>query len=242
MKTSIRKRNGQYFNCPYCKEEFYGRPSHVLRGIIKTCGKRECISQSAMGENNAFWGKEHPAEMREKLSTIRRSRPRPDMRGDNNPMRKGGHTPEGKARMSFIRKKENRPSHWKKPGPESYVASAEARAKISVGLREDWRVNRDKRLEAVAKARETQIANRLNKEPRYRVQFTPMQRRDWKADQCLWCDSTEELALDHILPVMAGGTNIRENSQTLCRRCNMWKMRYIDKPLLLAILASKGAT
>lgn len=195
-----------------------------------------------MGENNAFWGKEHPPETREKLSQVRRARPRPDKCGKNNPFWGKTHSPEAKARMSFIRSKENRPEHWKKPGPETYVASKEARAKISARVREDWRVNRDKRLEAVAKARETQIANRLNEEPRYRVQFTPMQRRDWKSDQCLWCDSTEDLALDHILPVMAGGKNIRENSQTLCRKCNMWKMRYIDKPLLLAILASKGAS
>jgi len=44
---------------------------------------------------------------------------------------------------------------------------------------------------------------------------------------CNECGSTEKLVLDHIIPVFAGGTNIDENAQTLCQKCNNIK-RDID--------------
>jgi hypothetical protein len=205
-------RKGKYFQCPYCSETFYRRPSHIHRGIVKTCGKRECISQSAMGENNAFWGKNHCEEVKVLIKERRRSRP---------------PRPPGAAKYG--------------PLKGTYDASAEARAKISAALKADWANNRDRRLAACAKAGETQRMKQLMDGPRYRVQFTPMQRRDWADDHCAWCDAKDDLVLDHILPVMAGGDNRRANAQTLCRRCNLWKMRYIDRPLVLAILDRKGA-
>ncbi len=207
-------RKGEYFTCKYCGEEFYRRPSHVRRGITKTCGKRECISQSAMRENNAFWGKNHSDEMRAVLKQMRASRP-----------------------------KVSRPPGSNRFGPLKGTRknSPEARAKISERVKADWRNNRDKRLAACAKASETRKMASLNTEPRYRLQFTPMQRRDWIESKCKWCDSTEDLVLDHILPVMAGGNNRRTNCQTLCRACNIWKMCYVDRPLVLSLLDSKGA-
>jgi len=206
-------RRGQYFNCPFCGDTFYRRPSHVRRGITKTCGKRECVSASAMGANNAFWGKNHDEETRAAMKQMRNSRP-------------------------------PRPPGAKRYGPlkGTYKNSPEARAKISAKVREDWRINRDKRLAACAKSGETQRMKWLmGGHPRYRLQFTPMQRRDWADSHCGWCDATDDLVLDHILPVMAGGGNSRANAQTLCRACNLWKMRYVDRPLVMAILDSKGA-
>lgn len=206
------KRAGQHFDCPYCGDQFYRRPSHVRRGITKTCGKRRCISASAMGANNAFWGKNHSEHTREHLKVMRKSRP---------------PRPPGAAKYG--------------PLKGTYKASAEAREKLSAAMRADWAKNRDKRLAACAKASETHQMKRLSDGPRYRVQFTPMQRRDWADAACKWCDATEDLVLDHILPVMAGGTNRKSNAQTLCRRCNLWKVRYVDRPLLLAMLDAKGA-
>lgn len=208
------QRRGEYFTCSYCGDGFYRRPSHVRRGITKTCGKRDCISQSAMGENNAFWGKNHSEEIRAILKQKRASRP-----------------------------KVVRPPGSKNFGPlkGTHKNSPEARAKISERVKADWRNNRDKRLAACARSGETQRMNQISKEPRYRLQFTPMQRREWSEKRCKWCDSTEDLVLDHIIPVMAGGKNRRANAQTLCRSCNLWKMRYIDRPLLLSLLDSKGA-
>jgi 5-methylcytosine-specific restriction endonuclease McrA len=37
---------------------------------------------------------------------------------------------------------------------------------------------------------------------------------------CSRCGSKKDLTADHILPLAAGGSNILENIQVLCRRCN----------------------
>jgi len=42
-------------------------------------------------------------------------------------------------------------------------------------------------------------------------------------DQCLACGATEHLSIDHIVPLVKGGTNLRDNLQTLCRSCNSVK-------------------
>lgn len=56
-----------------------------------------------------------------------------------------------------------------------------------------------------------------------------------------WCGATEKLNLDHILPCFMGGDRIKENAQTLCHRCNLWKLHHVDQPPWLAIQAHKGA-
>jgi hypothetical protein len=40
---------------------------------------------------------------------------------------------------------------------------------------------------------------------------------------CKNCKTTENLHLDHIVPVSKGGQNILENLQVLCKRCNSSK-------------------
>lgn len=35
-----------------------------------------------------------------------------------------------------------------------------------------------------------------------------------------FCGATDNLELDHIVPIFAGGTNADSNAQTLCRKCN----------------------
>ena len=111
-----------------------------------------------------------------------------------------------------------------------YKHTAEAREKMSAALRERWANNRDKMLESLAhlrndKARELQ---------RYRRNFTPMQRREWKETRCVWCGTSQKLTLDHIIPVMCGGLNERRNAQTLCQPCNIWKMHNVDRLLFLS--------
>jgi len=39
------------------------------------------------------------------------------------------------------------------------------------------------------------------------------------------CTDVEQLSIDHIIPVSAGGTNDLENLQVLCRKCNSSKGR-----------------
>ena len=62
------------------------------------------------------------------------------------------------------------------------------------------------------------------------------------ADKCAWCDATENLELDHIVPVRDDGFNIKENAQTLCKPCNLWKSIYVDRPSHLARLALQGGS
>jgi hypothetical protein len=41
--------------------------------------------------------------------------------------------------------------------------------------------------------------------------------------KCLRCGSTEHLSVDHITPLANGGTNDKDNLQTLCKKCNSIK-------------------
>lgn len=41
--------------------------------------------------------------------------------------------------------------------------------------------------------------------------------------RCVQCGGQEDLEVDHITPIAAGGTSDRENLQTLCRACNAAK-------------------
>lgn len=194
------RRNGRFFDCPYCGDQFYRKASFIARGITKTCGKRECISKSMMKENNPFWGKEHSPEVRDALRSAATAKPEGAKRRRSGP-------------------------------PKGYQHTPQARAKMSEALRRRWATNRDTMLSYIKR-------NDLpREEQRYRRNFTPWQRLNWKADKCLWCSSTEELILDHIIPVMDGGVNLKENSQTLCQPCNIWKSIYVDRPSHLARLA-----
>src|SRR5512139_417139 len=40
---------------------------------------------------------------------------------------------------------------------------------------------------------------------------------------CVECRGTEDLSIDHIVPVICGGDNSEDNLQTLCRSCNSRK-------------------
>ncbi|MFN3361388.1 MAG: HNH endonuclease [Pseudanabaenaceae cyanobacterium] len=41
--------------------------------------------------------------------------------------------------------------------------------------------------------------------------------------RCCSCGSTQNLTIDHIIPLAKGGTNDSSNLQTLCRSCNCRK-------------------
>lgn len=57
------------------------------------------------------------------------------------------------------------------------------------------------------------------------------------AECCAICAATEDLALDHIHPLAAGGTHTLENVRLLCAPCNGWKVAEIDRPLIEAARA-----
>lgn len=131
--------------------------------------------------------------------------------------------------------KRSRPTKKRTGPPKGYRHTQEAREKMSAALKLRWLTNRDKQLEAMRNS-----TRPARDEPRYRSNFTRLQRREWKEEKCAYCSTTESLVLDHVIPVMAGGKRERQNCQTLCQTCNIWKAHHVDKPIFLALLGSKS--
>ncbi|HFK4243378.1 TPA: HNH endonuclease, partial [Escherichia coli] len=46
-------------------------------------------------------------------------------------------------------------------------------------------------------------------------------------EKCNYCGSTNELEIDHIIPVSKGGNSNPENLQVLCKQCNILKFNHI---------------
>jgi 5-methylcytosine-specific restriction endonuclease McrA len=69
--------------------------------------------------------------------------------------------------------------------------------------------------------------------------FTNWQKREWKDAKCAKCGATSGLELDHIIARFAGGKAIRDNAQTLCRRCNRRKFWEEDYPLYESLLKQR---
>lgn len=159
-----------------------------------------------------------------------------NMSGELNPFWGKSHDTETRQRMST----HNQTNPRKGTGPKKGVFkhSTEARAKMSAALREQWANNREFMLANLPRGEDHHMKG-MHPEPRHRIKFTTLQKREWVAKSCFWCGSEEKLVLDHIFPVMCGGKNTKSNSQTLCQKCNLWKMVYVDRPLMLA-LGGKG--
>jgi hypothetical protein len=157
------------------------------------------------------------------------------MSGKNNPFWNKSHSEKTRKKISDSRKgKQIGNQHAK-----GYAHSEEAKKKISEASKEMWKKNRDKMIASLPRG-EDHIFHKPPEERRYRKEFTPYQRREWKDDHCAYCGTTKNLVLDHIIPVFDGGTNIKENAQTLCQGCNIWKVYLIDLPRRNAKLAIDG--
>jgi 5-methylcytosine-specific restriction endonuclease McrA len=155
--------------------------------------------------------------------------------GENNPFWNRQHTPEMKEVMR--QKKLGIPG---KGGLKGYKHTPEARRKMSEAVRQRWIDQRDKMLSNLPRGED----HHFHKAPellRHRKGFTDLQRREWTGQSCCYCGTTENLELDHIIPIFDGGMNIQGNAQTLCRHCNVWKTTFVDKPRYEAAKAIKGA-
>lgn len=55
----------------------------------------------------------------------------------------------------------------------------------------------------------------------------------WERDNftCKYCSSRRDLTIDHITPVALGGQTVKENLQTLCRKCNSQKKDTVGKSI-----------
>ena len=146
--------------------------------------------------------------------------------GENNPF--WGKVHDDETRLRIRKARAARPPKNTGPRKGIFKHSPEAREKIRVASKAMWTANRDKMIASLR--REIKPRELL----RYRRNFTPTQRIQWKGTHCVWCSTTEKLVLDHIIPVMCGGTRERRNCQTLCQPCNLWKMKHVDRPYMLA--------
>lgn len=71
--------------------------------------------------------------------------------------------------------------------------------------------------------------------------FTAKQRVEWMGEQCARCGSTDNLTLDHVIAVCAGGQSVKENAQTLCGPCNNWKAKHVDRPMARSKLSQAAS-
>jgi len=217
-----KARQGQTFTCQFCGTLFYRRPSHILRGIVKTCGAPSCKSKAVMGENNPYWGKEHSPEIRDLIAKTKRARTQ--------------HLEKMEAKKADIAKRKAEGTFRSGP-PKGYQHTPEARAAMTASLKERWASRREEMLAKLPRGDKHQWHN---PDKRHRSRFTRLQCKEWKGETCSWCGSSDELVLDHVIPVSAGGTNDRYNAQTLCQPCNLFKAHFVDKPYYLARLGSQG--
>lgn len=85
-----------------------------------------------------------------------------------------------------------------------------------------------------------ELSTRPKRKYRAGANFNAAQLREWLADKCVYCGTTENLTLDHIIPVCCGGRPTIDNAQTLCGPCNNWKSKHIDRPMARKQLLSGG--
>jgi hypothetical protein len=60
-----------------------------------------------------------------------------------------------------------------------------------------------------------------------------------KEVKCARCGRTEDLAVDHILPIAKGGSDCIQNKQTLCTHCNSSKSDTLDCTLTAEFLSTR---
>lgn len=159
------------------------------------------------------------------------------MRGENNPFWGRAHDAETLERIRAT--KFSRPPQRKGGPSKGYKHTPEARAKITAALRQRWIDHRDKMLSSLPRG-EDHHYHKPAEERRYRKEWSPLQRKTLMKENCMWCGSTERLNLDHIIPVLDGGLPENWNAQTLCHPCNLWKVKYVDRPRYLARLRGEG--
>lgn len=81
----------------------------------------------------------------------------------------------------------------------------------------------EKECKAKEKARAEQLKNSRFDGMRHKAQvhLPDLIERDGK--YCQRCGTTEQLSIDHVVPLVRGGTNDFDNLQLLCNKCNSAK-------------------
>lgn len=160
-----------------------------------------------------------------------------NMSGKNNPFWGRKHSDKSRAKIRAGRA--NNPPKGTGPRKGVFKHTEEAKKKIAEASKRLWLEKREPMLASLPRGAD-HIFSKNPELLRHRKKFTPVQRREWTGTTCAYCDTTENLELDHIIPVFDGGKNQRENSQTLCRGCNIWKIYFVDLPRYKANQAARG--
>lgn len=162
---------------------------------------------------------------------------RANMSGPNNPF--WGHTHSAKTRDKIRKGRAANPPKGTGPKKGIFKHSQEAKRRIAEASKRLWRDKREQMLAALPRGVDHYF-HKLPELRRHRKKFSPLQRKEWTSDKCAYCESTEHLELDHVIPVFDGGTNDRANAQTLCRGCNIWKIYFVDLPRYKAARTARG--
>ena len=102
----------------------------------------------------------------------------------------------------------------------------EEKAEIARGLKEKQRrreLEKQVRLELIDSGE--LFGDQPKRPPIPREVVDAVYRRD--GARCVYCGSTENLQLDHIIPFSKGGATSLENLQLLCQKCNLEKSNKI---------------
>jgi len=78
---------------------------------------------------------------------------------------------------------------------------------------------------SLARGIEEEVRSRVAKEPKRKPISKKLRQMVYQRDgwQCAYCGSDEQLTLDHITPLSAGGEDTEENLATCCLPCNLSK-------------------
>jgi 5-methylcytosine-specific restriction endonuclease McrA len=115
------------------------------------------------------------------------------------------------------------------PGRVLYVYRPRMPRKEYLALNDDYSPHVGKpgkaaRAERKRRKRAKREARRLSKRPRNDAPWWQARRAEVLAvGRCAYCGATEQLTVDHIIPLGSHGTNARSNLQCLCNNCNQAK-------------------
>lgn len=128
---------------------------------------------------------------------------------------------------SCVGKETERLKKWKKENPEKVKAGSKSYyARNSTKERSrmrEWELLNKEKMAIVRKINKYKYKHRRNVAGKFTLS-------EWKSlvvdfgNMCLWCKEIGiELTVDHIVPLIRGGTNYISNIQPLCRVCNSKK-------------------
>lgn len=129
--------------------------------------------------------------------------------------------------QEYLEEEKRRRAEWEAGAPERAKQAAEReKAEIAARLKERQRrreLEEQVRMELIDSGE--LFGDQPKRPPIPREVVDAVYRRD--GARCVYCGSTENLQLDHIIPFSKGGATSLENLQLLCQKCNLEKSNKI---------------